>query len=138
MRWEEVTARGKMLKAEFGVVMTRAQTNAPVLGEHSNIQIYSIVQIIVLGKTLANQLFQSLTRKTLINSQQLENLMLRCFDESGILLVKTVANNIGFAKFIKVYPTRVLHYKVATLKMYIASIHMVTLTADTTSMIKSL
>ena len=138
MRWEEVTAREKKLKAEFGVVMTRAQINAPLFREHSNIQIYGIVQIIWLGKTLANQSFQSLTRKTLTNLQQLENLTLRCFGESGIWLGKTLANNIGFAKFIKVYPTRGLHYKVATLKMYIASIHMVTLTADTTSMIKSL
>ena len=65
-----------MQKAEFGVVMTRAQTNAPLFGEHLNIQIYSIVQIILLGKTLANQLFQSLTRKTLTNLQKLENLTL--------------------------------------------------------------
>ena len=63
--WEEVTARGRKLKAEFGVVMTRAQTNAPLFGEHSNTKIYSIVQIIWLGKTLANQLFQSLTRKNI-------------------------------------------------------------------------
>ena len=65
MRWEEVTAREKKLKAEFGVVMTRTQINALLFREHSNIQIYSIVQIIWLGKTLANQSFQNLTRKNI-------------------------------------------------------------------------
>ena len=65
MRWEEITAREKKLKAEFGVVMTRTQINALLFREHSNIQIYSIVQIIWLGKTLANQSFQSLTRKNI-------------------------------------------------------------------------
>ena len=38
MGWEEVTVREKKLKAEFGVVMTRAQINAPLFREHSNIQ----------------------------------------------------------------------------------------------------
>ena len=35
MGWEEVTAREKKPKAEFGVVMSRAQTNTRLFGEHS-------------------------------------------------------------------------------------------------------
>ena len=69
----------------------------------------TIWQKILLGKTLANRLFQSFGEE-IVGEFTIANIS--CFSESGFWLDKTLANVVSFPNSPKFSPARILHYTI--------------------------